>query len=290
MGIRLCTPGATDIDDVVRVLGEWQDDGAAFQLHPGDVGWFGWHGDAITAAALRTWVRDDRLVAIGLLDGPGLLRVTVAPEAHRDTALATEMAADISHEDGRVLPSGAADLEAPSTSLLREVLTARGWSKGDPWTHLRRDLDEPVDLPPGLRIEVTDSRNVHARTAVHRAAFGSDRFTDERWQAVAAGPAYRRARCLVGFDGGEAVAGVTVWSAGEGRPGIVEPMGVHQDHRRRGHGVAITTAAAAALRDLGASSALVGTPSVNVAAVDAYSAAGFDAAAEVADLHRAEPG
>lgn len=78
MTIALRTPREDDLSGVVRVLGEWQDDSAPFQLHPGDVGWFGWHGDEVTTAALRVWVRDDRPVAIGLLDGPGLLRLTVA--------------------------------------------------------------------------------------------------------------------------------------------------------------------------------------------------------------------
>ncbi|WP_369267690.1 GNAT family N-acetyltransferase, partial [Streptomyces harbinensis] len=58
-------------------------------------------------------------------------------------------------------------------------------------------------------------------------------------------------------------------------PGLLEPMAVHRDHRRRGHGRAITLAAAAALRALGASSAFVCTPTANTAAVATYTAAGF---------------
>lgn len=84
------------------------------------------------------------------------------------------------------------------------------------------------------------------------------------------------------------MAAVTVWAAGEGKPGIVEPMGVHPDHRGHGHGVAITVAGASALRELGASSAVVGTPTSNTAAVATYNAAGFEAWAEVADLRRTE--
>lgn len=83
------------------------------------------------------------------------------------------------------------------------------------------------------------------------------------------------------------MAAVTVWSAGEGRPGIIEPMGVHPEHRGRGHGVAITIAAAAALAEMGASSARVGTPTDNAAAVATYVGAGFEPWAEVADLRRA---
>ena len=82
------------------------------------------------------------------------------------------------------------------------------------------------------------------------------------------------------------MAAVTVWSAGPGRPGLVEPMGVHHDHRGKGFGTAITVAAAAALRELGSSSALVCTPSSNVGAVATYRAAGFDQLPEVHDQRR----
>jgi len=61
-------------------------------------------------------------------------------------------------------------------------------------------------------------------------------------------------------------------------------IGVHRNHRGRGH--AITLAAAAALRKLGSSSATVCTPSSNVGAVATYRAAGFQRRPEVHDLRR----
>jgi ribosomal protein S18 acetylase RimI-like enzyme len=82
------------------------------------------------------------------------------------------------------------------------------------------------------------------------------------------------------------VAAVTVWSAGPGRPGLLEPVGVHPEHRGRGHGRAIGVAAAAALRELGSSCAVVCTPSANVAAVATYASAGFRRVDEVPDLCR----
>jgi hypothetical protein len=42
-----------------------------------------------------------------------------------------------------------------------------------------------------------------------------------------------------------------VWSVGPGKPGLLEPMGVHQDHRGHRYGTAISVAAAAALQQLG---------------------------------------
>jgi ribosomal protein S18 acetylase RimI-like enzyme len=108
------------------------------------------------------------------------------------------------------------------------------------------------------------------------------------WEhAMAAGAAYVDARCLIGRNAqGEAVAGVTVWSAGPGKPGLIEPMGVHRAHRGHGYGQAITVAAARALRELGSSSAVVCTPAFNVGAVATYQSAGFEPLPETRDVYR----
>jgi ribosomal protein S18 acetylase RimI-like enzyme len=98
---------------------------------------------------------------------------------------------------------------------------------------------------------------------------------------------HRIAYALVAYDDQcNAVAAVTVWSAGRGKPGLLEPMGVHRDHRGHGYGKAITVAAAAALQDLGSSSAIVCTPSVNIGGVATYKAAGFQQLPEVRDRYR----
>jgi ribosomal protein S18 acetylase RimI-like enzyme len=122
---------------------------------------------------------------------------------------------------------------------------------------------------------------------VHRASFDSSTFTDERWSTMAAGAPYADARCLVAYDDHDAaVAAVTVWSAGRGRPGLLEPMGVHPDHRGSGWGRAICLAAAGALRELGSSSAQVCTRSANVGGVATYRSAGFQALPERRDRYR----
>ena len=77
-----------------------------------------------------------------------------------------------------------------------------------------------------------------------------------------------------------------MWSAGPGRPGLLEPVGAHGDHRGHGYGRAISVAAAATLRELGSSSALVCTPSSNVAAVATYASAGFERFTDVPDFRR----
>ncbi|MFF7748625.1 GNAT family N-acetyltransferase [Streptomyces sp. NPDC007971] len=286
MAIALGEPGADGLSEAVGALREWQYEGAPMQLHPGDLGWFWRFGAQATAAAVRTWSRGGRILAVGLLDGPGLLRLTVAPDARRDEELAQRLAQDVTVPERGVLAEGTVHVEAPMDALVQDLLSEGGWHADEPWTPLCRDLTEPVE-DPGVRIGVIGPEQAHVRTAVQRASFDRSAFTDERWHAMAAGPPYADARCLVAYDDrGDAVAAVTVWSAGPGRPGLLEPTGVHREHRGHGYGRAITVAAAAALGELGSSSAIVCTPSSNTAAVATYTSAGFRPRPEIRDLRR----
>jgi ribosomal protein S18 acetylase RimI-like enzyme len=286
MGILLGRPDVDGLSQVVSVLRDWQYEGAPMQLHPGDVGWFWRFGAAATAAAARKWSRDRQVLAVGLLDGPGLLRLTVAPGVERDEELARQLVDDLTEPERGVLGEGRANVEAPSGALVHDLLGDQGWDSDEPWTPLRHDLAEPVP-EPGVRIEAIGPGQAHVRSAVQRAAFDGSTFTDERWHAMAAGLPYADARCLVAYDDqGTAVAAVTVWSAGPGRPGLLEPMGVHREHRGHGFGRAICVAAASALQELGSSSALVCTPSSNAGGVATYRSAGFQERAEVRDRYR----
>ncbi|MFE8945831.1 GNAT family N-acetyltransferase [Streptomyces sp. NPDC007856] len=286
MAIVLGMPGVDGLSEAVGVLREWQYDEAPMQLHPGDLGWFWRFGAEATAAAVRTWRRDGRILAIGLLDGRDLLRLTTAPDAQRDEELAQRLVEDVTEPERGVLPAGRVYVEAPTGALVQDLLFEDGWDGDEPWTPLRRDLTAPVP-DPGVRIAVVGPEQVHARTAVHRAAFDRSTFTDQRWHAMAAALPYADARCLVAYDDlGNAVAAVTVWSAGPGRPGLLEPMGVDGEHRGHGYGRAICVAAAAALRELGSSSAVVCTPSANAGAVATYKSAGFQQLPERRDRRR----
>jgi ribosomal protein S18 acetylase RimI-like enzyme len=286
MTVVVGKPGVDGLGEAVGALREWQYDEAPMQLHPGDLGWFWRFGAEATAAAVRTWSRDGRILAVGLLDEPELLRLTIAPDVRRDEELTRRLVEDVTEPERGVLPAGKVYVEAPRDALIHDLLAEDGWHNDEPWTPLRRDLTEPVK-DPGLRIEVVGPEQAHVQSAVLRASFDRSTFTDERWHAMAGGVPYADARCLVAYDDrGTAVAAVTVWSAGPGRPGLLEPMGVHRDHRRHGHGTAITLAAAAALRELGSSCAIVCTPSSNVGAVATYESAGFQRLPEVQDKRR----
>lgn len=286
MAIELSTPDVGQLGDVVRALRDWEHETSPMQLHPGDLGWYWQFGAGAMAAAVRTWSRGGQLLAIGFLDGPEVLRMTVAPQVWREEELAHQVVADVSEPQRGVLPAGKVSVETPDGTRVQHLLSDVGWSAGEPWTPLRRDLTGPVKQT-GLCTEVIGPGQESEFTAVHRSAWGSPRFTDELWRAMAAGLPYTDARCLLAYDDqGVAVARVTVWSAGPGKPGLLERMGVHAEYRGRGYGVAICVAAAAELKKLGSSSALVCTLSSLTAAVATYKSAGFQQLPERLDQSR----
>ncbi len=288
MAIEMDQPNVDGLLTAVDVLREWQHDGAPMQVHPGDVGWFWRFGAEATAGAVRTWRRDGRMLAIGLLDGAALLRLSIAPDTLGDEELAHQLVDDVTEPARGVLKERKVCIDAPLGALLHDRLTERDWNADERWTPLRRDLTEPVQ-DPGVQIEVVGPPQVRNRTAVQRAAFDGSVFTDERWYVMASGPLYTDARCLVACDDqGVTAAAVTVWSAGPGKPGLLEPMGVVPEHRGHGYGTAICLAASAALRELGSSTAIVATPSTNVGAVATYASAGFELLPETRDRCRAD--
>lgn len=289
----LRTPLPADLPHLGAVLGGWQQDDGPVHLHPGDLGWFSMRGPAATAAAVRVWSRDGAVGAIGLLDGADLLRLAVDPDARDDEDLARRIADDVTDPAAGVLGDGAAVVEARGADTLSRHLHDRGWQADEPWTPLHLDLAAPV-ADAGLRVVTVGPDLVDEWWEVHRSAFRGTTVDDDerpglraRWDAVTTGPFGASLRCLVARDARDrAVAVAGVWSAGPGRPGLVEPMGVHRDHRHHGYGTAVTRAAARTLRDLGASGAVVCAETTNAGAVATYVAAGFTARPAVSDLRR----
>jgi GNAT superfamily N-acetyltransferase len=270
----------------MAALRNWQYDDAPMQPHPGDIGWNYRFGTAETAAVVRTWSRDGRILAVGMLDSPTVVRMTVAPDAFQDEELARRLVEDFSLHERGVLPEGAVSIEAPQGLLMHDLLTKEGWGVDEPWTPLFRDLAEAVQ-DPGVRIKEIGLEEAQDFADVLRSAFNTKRPTREYRHEMAAAPFFADARCLGAYDDeGNPAAVVTVWSAGPGKPGLVEPMGVHADHRGRGYGRAITVAGAAALREMGSSSARVCTTSSNVGGVATYKAAGFVPQPEIGDRIR----
>lgn len=295
MTIAMSTPTARELGPAVAALRSWQHDDGPLHLHPGDLGWHSLRGAARTAAAIRTWSHDGRILAVGLLDGPDLLRMAVDPDWRDTDVLARRIADDVNDPGRGVLGVGDATVEARGAGRLSQMLSDDGWQDDEPWTPFHLDLADPVE---GIRhtVETVGPDRAGDWMAVHWSAFRGTPFTDEDrrevtdwWLTMATGPLHTEARSvMISNANGDAVAVAGVWSAGPGRPGLLEPMGVHRDHRGHGHGREITRAAASALREMGSSSAIVCAESSNVGAVSTYVASGFSAHPQVCDLRRVD--
>ncbi|HEX6339350.1 MAG TPA: hypothetical protein VFZ85_20515 [Jiangellaceae bacterium] len=142
------SPAVDGLSETVAVLRDWQDDGSVRRRRP-----------------LRSGpgAGTDGILAVGLLDGPKLLRLTIAPDAHHDEELAHRLVEDVTEPERAVLPEGQVNVEAPLGVLVRDLLSEAGWNADDPWTPLRRDLTKPVKHP-GVRIEMIGPEQAHVRT------------------------------------------------------------------------------------------------------------------------------
>lgn len=295
----MTTPAVSDLRQIATELSGWQHDHGNLQLHPGDLGWHSLVGSTKTAADLRVWSRDGKLVALGLLDEPGVLRMAMDPAAFDDDELARQITSDVSTPDSGVLAAGEAAIEARGASSLQRFLSDEGWTADELWTPFRRALPHPIGHGQTdrrqFRIEtVVRPGQEEAWLRVHWSAFRGTTFGAadkrrrlEQWGNMMRGPFADLSRSLIAFDTDDnAVAVTTVWSAGADRPGLIEPMGVHRDHRGRGYAVAITDAAAAALEEMGSTSAFVAAVNSNAGALATYESAGFTPHEPIADLKR----
>ncbi|MBK0296355.1 hypothetical protein IAE22_30045, partial [Bacillus sp. S34] len=127
-------------------------------------------------------------VAIGFLDGPTTLRMTVAPEHWTDPDLARVLVADVSDPGTGVLPSGPAAIEVPDGTALRDrgaslvLVELDGYGIGGEdhtiWAGVLYVLDEPsaglhpadaeslVQVLDGSPVGVGDRRLVRRREEV----------------------------------------------------------------------------------------------------------------------------
>lgn len=260
-------------ETVLDALAEWDGvDGCGWQqLHVGDIGWATRFGADLD---MGWWTAAGTVVAVAMNDGP--LRTAVAPTWQHDRELAAAMVA-------HAVTQGFAVVDAPlGPCALRPALLAAGYEADavGPWFHFYQPLTPAHGTAKfgavGVRAVTSEAVAVD-RVAVQRASFANSTYTLDRWRAMAASPAYRPDLDLVLHLDGVPAAGVTAWSAGPGRCGLIEPLGTDSAFRGRGLGRAAVTASCAALARAGASGVSVWTPAGNTAAVALYRAGGFRA-------------
>lgn len=293
------TPDIAELTSVAEQLSRWQHDPWPGHLHPGDLGWHSGVDPAQMARDLHVWSIDGSPVVIAMLDGPEVLRLAVDPARADDPALAAQLARDLTEPGLGIFPGPEAIVEARGAGALRRALRASGWVEDAPWTPFALNLSRGVDRGrlqrSGLRVRAAGVDAAAAWTSIHWSSFKGTTYDDgsrerfmARWTQIMTGPFADRAHSLIGYDEHDVpVAVTTVWTAGPGRPGLIEPMGVARDHHGHGYGTAITLAGADVLARHGASSAVVATENRRPAALATYLSAGFVAHDAVTDLKRA---
>jgi predicted N-acetyltransferase YhbS len=149
---------------------------------------------------------------------------------------------------------------------LREALETHEYTVDSdaPWfSHHHRPLAdlEPLAPPDGFRLRPVRPGESAARSAVHRAAWsdlGPSRVTARSYAEVMDTWPYRFELDWVAEDAdGELVASALGWLDERAKVGLLEPVGSAPRVRRRGLGRAVSLAVLHALRDAGATTALV---------------------------------
>lgn len=161
-----------------------------------------------------------------------------------------------------------------------ELLTELGWVPDGklPWVVNRAplvELAEPV-LPDGYLIRAVRGLDEAAAVSeVHAASFGST-WTPEMYRKVMQSPGYAAERELIveAADGTFAAFTVT-WHDPVNRTGLLEPVGTHPDHRRRGLGKALVLFAMCKMATEGMKYATVVNDGTNEAAQRLYRSCGF---------------
>jgi len=149
---------------------------------------------------------------------------------------------------------------------LREALDDHGYTVDSeaPWfTHHHRLLDdlEPLVPPDGFRLRTVRPGESAARSAAHRAAWsdlGPSRVTAGSYAEVMDTWPYRfELDWVAEAEDGELVASALGWLDERAKVGLLEPVGSAPRVRRRGLGRAVSLAVLHALRDAGATAAVV---------------------------------
>lgn len=265
--------GPEDITAVDAALRDWEpENGCAAGFQSGDLGWALGDGTASVASRLRCWINEHGdFGAIGFMEGPAAIWLTIDPARLMDSDLAEVIAAD-------TLKEGVTSISPPSMpAAIRPVLGKHGFAIAPvPWLFFWKHLtdDDIVDVP-GV-VPTSSPKLIAERVAVKQSAFDEPSFSTGKWWRIAAGPAFRPELDLVALnEAGVGVAALTAWLPGPGKCGIIKAMGTHSDYRRQGHARRVLLASFAALRRLGATSVHLFADRDNDPAIATYTAVGF---------------
>lgn len=181
--------------------------------------------------------------------------LTVIAEAARQSAAAGDAAVSLSTYG--VDPARSDEDRALAAALRRHGFTVVSETGGV----MMRDLDHlpEIVVPRGYRLAAVQTpAHVRGRVTAQQAAFAPSKLTWEHYERVRRTWPYRaELDRIVLTDDDVVVAFCTAWLDEENTAGLLEPVGTHPTHQRRGLGRAVCADALRALRDAGARTAQV---------------------------------
>lgn len=239
----------------------WRAHAPKVERHIGDVAWSRFqHAGREPEWKIGLWEDDGELVAWTWLFLPHTLDYQLHPE--RPDVLPELLDwFELEAEGDEPLVTSVLPEDAISVGELER----RGFEAvvGETWmAYLIRSLAEPVpepSVPDGFRLRtVQGDQDVEARVAVHRAAFHPSRVTAESYRNVMQAFPYRAdLDCVVEAPHGSFASYCLAWLDEAIGVGLLEPVGTHPDHERRGLGSAVCRFALRRLHELGAATAIV---------------------------------
>jgi len=260
-------------------------------LRVGDLAWLArHHTHRELSLDIRLWESGHgELVGWTFFRSKGEFNVFVAPGTAEDDLL-DEMLGVIEESAVRSVDAGDVPVSLYTYGIdlarsaedraLASALERRGFQRM-PSTGglLERSLDrlpEPARVP-GYRLEAVRSpAQVVGRVEAGRAAFAPSDLTLEKYQRVRRTWPYQPEldRIVTTEEDGVVVAFCTAWLDEQNVSGLLEPVGTHPAHRRRGLASAACLDALRALREAGARTAQVGYETE--AALATYRSIGFE--------------
>lgn len=232
----------------------WSPDGFR---HPGQLAWSVGYAlpEDLDHGPVRLWYDGDEVVAYAWLESPTWPEVCVHPSA---AGLVPEVAAWLVDTADAELTTMIGENE----TWLVDGLVAAGWSatRDGPWmTQHSMNLAGLPATPEiaGYTLRAIRPDEAAERAACHRGAWEGSKVSEAAYRRLMTLPPYRPELDWVVEHDGEMVASALVWWDERTGSALVEPVGTQPAHQGRGLAGAVSVAALAAARDLGATHGLV---------------------------------
>ncbi|MFC2176799.1 GNAT family N-acetyltransferase [Actinomycetota bacterium] len=214
---------------------------------------------------VRIWESDGRIVGVAHPESGGDLFVEIHPDYRY---LEDEMFAwaEQNRSPARRPDTPFSTWIKDGDSVRESVLEKRGWTRIGLDGHMRRrPMRAPLPNGPVVdgyivrSLDLTTDEDSEGRAAASRSAFGNKR-TGELMKVLAWAPGYRPDLDLAAIAAdGTFAAYTTAWWDEVNRYVIFEPVGTHEEHRRRGLASAVIAEGLRRALELGAEAAYVGS-------------------------------